>query len=129
MALRVAIIGAGIGGLTAARALRLAGVEVGLDERAAGRGGVGAGGQIGPNGFRVLRALGLEDALRPIANEPTARIALNWNDASERSRDVEFTRFGAPYVTAHRADLHRVLRHGLDPRTIHLARACIGVEN
>src|SRR5262249_22642101 len=78
---------------------------------------------------KVLRALGLEDALRAIANEPTARIALNWNDASERSRDVEFTRFGAPYVTAHRADLHRVLRHGLDPRTIHLARTCIGVEN
>jgi salicylate hydroxylase len=132
MALRVAIIGAGIGGLAAAQALRLAGIDVALHERAGELGEAGAGVQIGPNGFKVLRALGLEHALRGIATEPTARIALNWNDASERSRltrEVEFARFGAPYVTAHRADLHRVLRQGLDPRVIHLGRACIGVEN
>ncbi|MBX9824019.1 MAG: FAD-dependent monooxygenase [Xanthobacteraceae bacterium] len=132
MTLRVVIIGAGIGGLAAAHALRLHGIEVDLYERASELGEVGAGLQIGPNAFKVLRALGLEDPLRRIAVEPAARIALNWNDASERSRiqlrGVALARFGAPFVTVHRADLHRVLRQDLDPRMIHLGCGCTRVE-
>lgn len=61
--LRVAIIGAGIGGLAAACALRQRGLEVALYERATKVEEVGAGLQIGPNGVRVLRALGLGDQL------------------------------------------------------------------
>jgi salicylate hydroxylase len=132
MTLRVVIIGAGIGGLAAAHALRLHEIQVDLYERASELGEVGAGLQIGPNAFKVLRALGLEDPLRRIAVEPSERIALNWNDASERNRiqlrGVAPVRFGAPFLTAHRADLLRVLRQNLDSRMIHLGLTCTGVE-
>ena len=82
--LRVAIIGAGIGGLAAACALRQCGFEIALYERATRLGEVGAGLQIGPNSVKVFRALGLEDALRRNAFEPTNMVSLNWDDARLR---------------------------------------------
>ena len=71
--LRVAVIGAGIGGLAAACALRTRGFEVAVYERAPSLGEVGAGLQLGPNAVKVLRALALETALRQLAFEPTSR--------------------------------------------------------
>ena len=59
--LRIVIIGAGIGDLAAAVALRQRGYEVALYERVTKREEVGASLQIGPNGVKVLCALGLED--------------------------------------------------------------------
>jgi salicylate hydroxylase len=76
--LRVVIVGAGIGGLAAATALRQRGFEVALFERADKLEEVGAGLQIGPNGVRVMRALGLGDALRRNAFEPTNMVSLKW---------------------------------------------------
>ncbi|MAO00583.1 MAG: monooxygenase, partial [Roseovarius sp.] len=61
--LNIAVIGAGIGGLAVARALCLRGADVTLLEQAPEISEVGAGLQISPNGFAVLRALGLGDAL------------------------------------------------------------------
>ena len=60
----------GLGGLAAAGALRQHGIEVVVYERAPQLGEVGAGIQLGPNAVKVLRALGLEQALRPLASEP-----------------------------------------------------------
>ena len=68
---RIAVIGAGIGGLAAACALRQRGFEVEVYERAAELGEVGAGMHLGPNAIKVLRALGIEAPLRPLASEPT----------------------------------------------------------
>jgi salicylate hydroxylase len=57
--MRVLITGGGIGGLTAAVALRRAGVDVQVVERTRAFGEVGAGVQLGPNATSVLRRLGL----------------------------------------------------------------------
>ena len=62
-ALRITIAGAGIGGLAAATALRQRGHHVTIAEQAETIAEVGAGIQISPNGFAVLKALGLEQAL------------------------------------------------------------------
>jgi len=70
--LRVAIIGAGIGGLTAAACLRRVGVDVRIYEQARGFARLGAGIQQAPNSIRVLRALGLEPTLRALAFQPDA---------------------------------------------------------
>lgn len=59
---RVALVGAGIGGLTAAAALHQRGFEVSVYERAPHLGEVGAGLQMAPNAVKVLRALGVEEA-------------------------------------------------------------------
>jgi salicylate hydroxylase len=127
---RVVIIGAGIGGLAAAVALRQRGVEVQLYERSARLEEVGAGIQVGPNAVKVLRALGLEEELRRNAFEPTNMVSLKWDDASLRHREplkaTAAATYGAPYMTAHRADLHGLLRAALPERIIQLDANCIG---
>lgn len=130
--LRVAIIGAGIGGLAAACALRRRGLEVALYERAAKLEEIGAGLQIGPNSIKVFRALGLEDALRANAFEPTAMVSLKWDDASLRFREpmrgIYQQQFGAPYMTAHRADIHTMLRDAIGNTPLRLSAHCVGAE-
>ncbi len=124
----MAVIGAGIGGLAAACALRQRGFEVVVCERAAELGEVGAGLQLGPNAVKVLRALGLEEPLRKLAFEPTNIVSLAWDDAHLRFREplkaVAAPRFGAPYLSAHRADLHRVMCEQVPADTIRLGAQC-----
>ena len=130
--LRVAIVGAGIGGLAAAVALRQRGVEVALYERVTRLEEVGAGLQLGPNGVRVLRALGLGDELRRNAFEPTNMVSIAFDDARLRFREkmkgVYLEKFGAPYMTAHRADIHTMLRQASGDKSLRLGVQCVGAE-
>jgi 2-polyprenyl-6-methoxyphenol hydroxylase-like FAD-dependent oxidoreductase len=130
--IRVAVIGAGLGGLAAAAALRQRGIEVALYERAPELGEVGAGIQLGPNAVRVLRALGVEAPLRTLACEPVNIVSVAWDDAHERFREplkgVALAQFGAPYLTAHRADLHRVLCGLLPADGVTLDARCTGAR-
>lgn len=131
--IRVVVVGAGIGGLAAAAALRWRGFEVQVHERATGLGEVGAGLQLAPNAVKVLRALGLEQALRRVSSEPATWVSLEWDDASLRFREPLLggrgAEFGAPYLMAHRADLHRLLQ-GLVPEScIRLGAECVGASS
>jgi salicylate hydroxylase len=130
--LRIAIIGAGIGGLTAAVALRQRGFEVAIYERVERLEEVGAGLQIGPNGVKVLRALGLEDELMRNAFEPLSIMSLTFDEGRLRFREplkaVAREKYGAPYMTAHRADLHNLLRRATGGTPLHLGADCIGAE-
>jgi len=109
------------------------GLEVAVYERAAELGEVGAGLQLGPNAVKVLRALGVEERLRPLACEPTNIVSVAWDDAHERFREplkgVAATQFGAPYLTAHRADLHGLLVARLPAGVVHLNAQCTGVSS
>src|SRR6516164_7829993 len=69
----VAVIGAGIGGLTAALALLRRGIDVEVYEQSNELKEVGAGIQISSNGTRVLFALGLETALASVQVRPERR--------------------------------------------------------
>jgi salicylate hydroxylase len=127
---RIVIIGAGIGGLAAAAALRQRGFEVALHERATALGEVGAGLQLGPNAVKVLRGLGLEEAMRRTACEPVNWVSLKWDDASLRFRQPLLGgEYGAPYLTAHRADLHAALRSLVPDGVVHLGVRCVGVAH
>ena len=66
----VTIIGAGIGGLALAAALARFGIEAVIYEQAQAFLRVGAGIQMSPNAMRVLRGLGLEEAVRANAFQP-----------------------------------------------------------
>ena len=131
--IRVAIIGAGLGGLAAAGALRQHGIEVVIYERAPQLGEVGAGIQLGPNAVKVLRALGIEQALRPLAAEPVNYVSLAWDDARIRYREPMkgpySVEYGAPYLMAHRADLHRLLCELVPAETVRLGAQCTGVSS
>jgi salicylate hydroxylase len=129
---KIVIVGAGIGGLTAAAALRRFGFEPEVYEQALQLGEVGAGLQLGPNAVKVLRAFGLEDRLLKVASEPANIVSLNWNDATERFREplreISVQQYGARYLTAHRADLHELLQSLVPASSIHLGAACIGID-
>jgi salicylate hydroxylase len=130
--LRVAVIGAGIGGLAAAVALRQRGFEVAIHERATKLEEAGAGLQIGPNGVKVLRALGLEDELMRNAFEPFSIMSVTWDEGRLRFRqplkEVSREKYGAPYLTAHRADLHNLLRRAAGDAPLHLGANCVGAD-
>ena len=115
--LKILIAGGGIGGITTALALRQRGIEAILFEQAEAFSQVGAGIQLSANATRVLRALGLGDALARVAVYPEGRDYRAWDDGDrlywtplgERAEAY----FGAPYYHAHRADLLNVLLGGL----------------
>ena len=83
--------------------------------------------------FRLLRALGLEDTLQGLAFEPTAIVSVTWDTASLRYREplkgLARQQFDAPYLTAHRADLHRLLRDTVPDSVIALEARCTGVAS
>jgi salicylate hydroxylase len=110
---QVLIAGGGIGGLAAALACARSGAEVRLFERAAEFAEVGAGIQLGPNVTRVLQGWGLDAALRNVAAFPQRLQIRHAFSGAElgalRLGETMVQRYGAPYATIHRADLHGVL--------------------
>ncbi|MFN5940700.1 MAG: FAD-dependent monooxygenase [Polaromonas sp.] len=113
MSMKVALTGGGIGGLAAALVLSRAGQQIELFEKASAFSDIGAGIQLGPNVTRIVRGWGLTAALRAYAFAPDClkvRSAMSGQIVGELAlgNTIE-VRYGAPYVTLHRADLHQLL--------------------
>lgn len=106
------VVGAGIGGLTAALTLARAGREVLVVEQAEQLREVGTGIQLSPNASRVLYSLGLGGQLEAVAFIPQA-IEARSSDGRLVMREqlgaYAMSRYGFPYLHLHRADLHSVL--------------------
>ena len=118
--IQVVIAGGGLGGLTAALALRHRGLQVTVLEAASELGEVGAGIQTAPNASRILIALGMRKQLEAIKTEPMDQVRRRW----ESGKVVALTslgeyckdKFNAPYWHYHRADLHSAIHvKCLDP--------------
>jgi salicylate hydroxylase len=131
----VAIVGGGIGGLAAALALARRGIDVDVYEQAPELRELGAGVQISANGTRVLHALGLKTALEKVQALPAGKAIRLWNTGqSWKLFDLgveSVERYGFPYMTIHRGDLHGVIAQALlraKPGAIHLNRKCIGLS-
>src|SRR3984957_18029582 len=121
----VAIVGAGIGGLTAALALQHFGVLVRVFEQAKAFREVGAGVTITPNAMNVLNFLGVGSALAEEAGDTLRYFVRSAVDGRELERgpdpDSFVTEFGATYCNIHRADIHSALAdavRGNDPDAI-----------
>jgi 6-hydroxynicotinate 3-monooxygenase len=132
MTLDIAIIGAGMGGLAAAGALRKAGIAVTVYEQAPQFTRIGAGIQIGCNAMHVLRGLGLEARLRAETFYPRS-----WNNRDAQTGEVLFDmifgepaeqKYGAPYLLAHRGDLHAALASAVPAEHLRLDHRLTGLE-
>jgi len=131
---KVLIAGGGIGGLSAALACARAGARVSLYERAAAFSEVGAGIQLGPNAMRVLYDWGLQAALAQMVALPEqlqVRSAVSGAVLGcLRLGETAQQRYGAPYATIHRADLHTLLLQQLRQRgdvQLNTGSAVVGV--
>jgi salicylate hydroxylase len=106
------IAGGGIAGMAAGFAAARAGWRATVFERAPEFSEVGAGVQLGPNVTRILQAWGLGEALKQVAAFPSglhARSMATGEVLATLPLKDATARYGAPYVTIHRADLHGLL--------------------
>lgn len=108
----ITILGAGISGLAAARALAMQGAVVTVLEQAAKISEVGAGIQISPNGMAVLSALGLLEPAMAVGHRALGTNLLDQNGRVVINVDFEKFTHSFPYMCFHRADLIDLLADG-----------------
>lgn len=128
----IAVVGGGIGGLTAAVALLRAGFDVRVYERSGGFCEVGAGIRLGPNCTRILRDLDLLPAIERMGVRPRTFEFRRWDDGRVLSTtplgaDLERV-YGAPYLHAHRGHLVEQLAAAVPADRLEFGRRCVGVR-
>jgi salicylate hydroxylase len=103
---KITVLGAGIGGLAVSIALAHRGAQVTILEQAGEIKEVGAGIQISPNGFAVLRALGLDTALKDLSRRGRRVELMDYTGGGPVfSLDLDVNGDDFPYYFIHRADL------------------------
>jgi salicylate hydroxylase len=130
--LRTAIVGGGIGGLTAALALRARGLAVTVFEQAEVLREIGAGVSIHPNAARLLKRIGLDDQLRKIGS-PISGITLRTSQGEaittpEGPATPAFSREDGQGYNVHRADFLNLLFAALPNGTVNLGHRCIQLK-
>ncbi|MBU1210942.1 MAG: FAD-dependent monooxygenase [Alphaproteobacteria bacterium] len=131
--MRILICGGGIGGLAAALALARIGAEVTVFEKRSDTREGGAGIQIGPNGTRILRQLGIAERLQPNIASPQS-LCVHDGPSGERLTQLPLggwleKRHGAPYWVAHRADLHASLMDAAQAHPLITIRPGIDIQS
>ncbi len=132
--LKIAIVGAGIGGLTLSLALRQRGLSADIFEQARELAEIGAAVALSANATRELGRLGVLDPIVAASIEPTeliyrdgrtgARIAAH----AMRLGGSYQARFSAPYCGIHRVELQRALAAGIDKERLHLGRRLVDIS-
>ena len=132
MALKIGIVGGGVGGLVAAMALRGVGHDVQIFEQTSRFGRVGADINLTPNAVHALDKLGVGEALRRTAARPTHRISRTWDTGEVTSSlemaDTAQSRYGAPQLTIHRADLLAGLEEKVAAGVLRLGAKVSGIQ-
>ncbi len=121
----IIIVGAGIGGLAAAIALRRRGWAVQVLERAPAVAAVGAGITIQANAHAILRALGVD--LSSDNSVPLGTMEIRSLGRCLMRMDSDRLPVATPSLNVHRADLHAALLTTLGPEHVQLGRAVVDV--
>jgi 6-hydroxynicotinate 3-monooxygenase len=130
---RIAVIGAGLGGMTVAGLLQRSGFAVKVYEQAQAFSRIGAGIHLSSNVMLVMRRLGIEKALSDIGLHPDAFVSRQWN-TGEVLFELPFdpaseAHYGAAYINVHRGDLHAVLESALDHGTVTFGKRLRDIED
>jgi salicylate hydroxylase len=129
---RIAIVGAGIGGLTLGLLLRERGVDAHIYEQAPELREVGAAVALAANGTRVLRRLGLGELLAESSVEPT-EVVYRHGETGDRiasfpMRSAYTARYGAEFFGIHRMHLQRILAEAWGHERLHLGSRVVDLE-
>jgi salicylate hydroxylase len=132
---KILVLGAGLGGLSAASCFMKAGYDVEIYEQAPALAEVGAGIQISANSMHVLNELGLGPEIARVGVQPKAYV-FKLHDTgeviSQFSLAEEHLRLnGAPYTQLHRADFHNLLADkakNFKRNVVHLNKRATGYE-
>jgi salicylate hydroxylase len=131
--MKIILLGAGLGGLTAASCLLRGGFDVEIYEQAPQLGEVGAGIQISANAMHVLADLGMKDPIMAVGVRPGAYVFRLHDTGEELQRfnlAADHERMhGQPYNQIHRADLHEILAEkamSLKPDVVNLNKRATG---
>lgn len=122
----IAVIGAGIGGLTLALALRQAGFDPQIYERAAELREAGTAIALWPNATRILKHLGRLDDLLECSSLITECEIRTFKNKLIRRWSIP--KFSTPAIFTHRADLHAVLAGAVPAEKIHLGKTALRLE-
>ena len=129
----IAVIGGGIGGVSAALHLLRAGFDVRVYEQARALREVGAGIQISPNASRIVQDLGLGQELSKFGVRPLAFHQRRWEDGRTLLKtplgDEVSEAFGFPYYQVHRGDLLAMLTAALPVERLHLGHRLTAFED
>jgi 6-hydroxynicotinate 3-monooxygenase len=129
---RIAVVGAGLGGATAAALLQREGFEVRLYEQARAFERIGAGIHVSANVMKVLRHLDAEHRLSRIGNHPDMFTSRKWDNGEVLFElplgDEGEQNYGASYITVHRNDLHAAILEKVRPGTIEFGKRLIDVK-
>jgi 6-hydroxynicotinate 3-monooxygenase len=128
---RIAVIGAGMGGLTLALALQRAGHECSLYEQAPGLFKIGAGIVVSCNSTKALFGLGLEEKMRAAGvrgGDRTSREGITGAVMFDWPVDEVEKRYGAPVLNFLRGRLQDVLVSELKPNSIHFGKRLSGLN-
>jgi len=129
---RIAVVGAGLGGMTVAGFLQRAGFAVTIYEQAPEFSRIGAGIILSANVMKVLRRLGIEQMVVETGIKADCYISRAW-DTGETMYKIDFDaaseqRFGGPYANIHRGDLHAVLGKGVMPGSISFNHRLVALD-
>ncbi len=129
---RVAIIGAGLGGATLAAVLKQAEFDVTVYEQAPGFERIGAGIHLSPNLIKIARRLGIEAALIEGGIVLDTFFSRDWQSGETLFKldlgAVGAAKYGAPYLTAHRGDLHKHLVGALPDGLVQFGKRLVAIE-
>jgi len=128
----IVIIGAGIGGLTAAACLLRLGFSIEVYEQAPQFAPIGAGIQLTANAMKALGGLGLIEHLRGLGFVPAAFHSRQWDTGKITNVQIMGEaleqRYGAPDLMIHRARLHAALAALIPRDRIHFGRKLVAIE-
>jgi len=129
---RIAVVGAGLAGLTVAGLLQRSGFSVVVYEQAPAFSRIGAGIILGANAAKVLRRLDVECGLIRTGIRPDAFVSRSW-DTGETTYELHLdaeteARFDGPFINIHRADLHQLLLAALEPGSVCPGHEIVGID-
>ncbi len=127
---KIAVIGAGLGGLAVAIALRKQGYDVQVYEKAKDFRPVGGGFGLLPNGLNFLDAIDprIVETIKNSGCEVKSSVLKNTQDETIRTtpRSIFRDKYGQPLITVWWWRLQQILASKLPSETIHLNHRCIG---